>query len=65
MKLRLDIMLVNANFEFISDLEHARWLKDYVEDKFWLKFELSYLRFKGGLADREAPSFLAYWPASL
>jgi hypothetical protein len=33
-KLRLDIMLLNADFEFISNPEHTRWLKDHVENKF-------------------------------
>jgi hypothetical protein len=39
LKLRLDIMLFDADFEFMSDPEHARWLKDHVENKFWLKFK--------------------------
>jgi len=38
-KLRLGMILLDADFEFMSDPEHARWLKDHVEDKFWLKFE--------------------------
>jgi hypothetical protein len=37
--LRLDMMLFDADFEFMSNPEHARWLKDNVENKFWLKFE--------------------------
>jgi hypothetical protein len=59
------MMLSDAEFEFMSDPEHARWLKDHVEDKFWLKFEsLSQARVKGGLADGEASGSLACWPAS-
>jgi hypothetical protein len=38
-KLRLDIMLLDADFEFMSNPEHARWLKDHAENKLGLKFE--------------------------
>lgn len=65
MKLRLDIMLLDADFEFMNNPENARWLKDHVENKLWLKFEsLSHARVKSGLADGEALSSPARCPAS-
>ncbi|KAI1119827.1 hypothetical protein F5Y10DRAFT_149315 [Nemania abortiva] len=36
--LRLDMKLVDAEFEFMNDPENAKWLKDHIENKFWLKF---------------------------
>ncbi|KAI0117881.1 hypothetical protein GGR51DRAFT_500435 [Nemania sp. FL0031] len=38
LNLRLDIKLVDAEFEFMSKPEHAEWLKNHAENKFWLKF---------------------------
>ena len=38
-KLRLDIALFDADFEFMSHPEQARWFKYHVENHFLLKFE--------------------------
>lgn len=37
--LRLDIKILDPDFEFMSDPEHAEWLRDHVENRLWLKFQ--------------------------
>ncbi len=40
LKLRSDMSLSDSDFEFMrGQPEEARWLKDHIESRFWLKFE--------------------------